>query len=86
MATTFDPHIWAVRFRANGEESGRNSMMDSGWSGSVAERCDRTSHLLLVEIYAQLLTVKIKPEDFFDRPALAAVLAAVHESAREAHP
>lgn len=78
----FDPNAWARRFKANADESSRNSMMDSGWSGATADRCSETSRLLLFELFHELREVELKPEDFFDRPKLAAVLAAVIEASK----
>lgn len=75
----FDPNDWARRYKANGDEAEANSFMDSGWSGAVAERCHLVHTTLLLELLKQLQEVEIKPKDFFDRPKLAAVLAAVHE-------
>jgi hypothetical protein len=70
---TFDPNDWARRFLANADEAERNSLMDSGWSGTVATNCTQRTALLYRELFEQLATVELRPEDFFDRPALAAV-------------
>lgn len=73
----FDPNQWAAKYNANAEEAERNSLMDSGWSGATADYCTRTHSLLLYELLCELQKVALLPADFFDRPELAAVLAAV---------
>lgn len=77
MTPPFDPNKWASTYNANAARSERNSLMDSGWSAAEAEQCTFQHHLLLSDLLTELRKVKLKPEDFFDRPELAAVLAAV---------
>ena len=73
----FDSQDWARRFLANAEEAERNAYMDSGWSPAMANRYDGNSKMLLMELFSQLKGVAVKPEDFGDRPQLAAVLVAI---------
>ena len=78
----FVPAQWAAAFRANGRADAANAMMDSGWSKAVAERCDDTTKRLLLELFNELVGIDVRPEDFFDRPKLAAILSAVHEACK----
>lgn len=78
----FEPNDWARRFETNADASERNSFMDSGWSSSVATNCTQTAALLYRELFEQLESVEIKPEDAFDRPALFAVLCALEARRR----
>jgi hypothetical protein len=75
-----DPYNWAKRWKSNAETGKNNSLMDSGWSARIAENCQLQSLLMLRELLEELRKVAIRPEDFFDRPELAAVLTAVHAS------
>lgn len=74
----FDPNDWSRQFLANMDRADRNAMADSGWSKTVADECDSRSCQLLLQLLWELQEVEIKPADFFDRPQLAAILAAVH--------
>jgi hypothetical protein len=81
-ATRFDPKAWVQRCRANARRHLENEMRDSGWSKATAEQVDNESARLGREVIEALRRVPILPSDFFDRPELAAVLSAVHESAK----
>ena len=74
----FDPNAWAKQYGNACDEACRNSLLDSGWSASVAEQTAFEQLKLLRELFTQLRQVETKPEDYFDRPQLAAALAAVH--------
>lgn len=76
-SSPFDPNEWAAHYHATCDESARNSLLDSGWSKATADRCERKLLSLYTRLFAELRKVELQPSDFFDRPALAAVLAAV---------
>ena len=69
----FDLESWKRRYQYNAETAERNSLMDSGWSQSVAEQCERGALRLYYEVIEVLASTETKAEDFFDRPELVAV-------------
>lgn len=79
MSDDFNPIEWAKKMKANSDRAEANSLMDSGWSEAVARDCTTTCSTLLWKIVKELQQVEIDPRDFFDRPRLAAILAAVQE-------
>lgn len=71
--TEFNLELWKRRFAANAEAAERNSLMDSGWSLSVAQTCERTALALCRELVDALADTITDARDFFNRPDLVAV-------------
>jgi hypothetical protein len=72
-ATTFDLESWKRRFTANAEAAELNSLMDSGWSLSVAQACETRALALYRELINALAETNTEAKDFFDRPDLVAI-------------
>lgn len=82
--TTFDLESWKRRLAANAEDAERNSSMDSGWSLSLAQTCERTELTFYRELVNALADTTTDAKDFFDRPDLVAVQEAARFVTRKA--
>lgn len=81
---TPDPWLseWKQQWTTNQEEATANSLMDSGWSRYVADRCNDRANALLRELVVRLSVQPTLPSDLFDRPQLAELI----EAAKFAYP